>query len=96
LLKGKWDGMKGALANKDIEEALRFFAEEKRDMYRYNFNLMNSILPAMINDMGNIRLIRITNDVAEYEMLAIQDGVEYSFYVEFVKGSNGVWKLRFF
>lgn len=96
LLKGKWEGMKGKLRNQDTEGALGYFVEEKREMYRYNFNLMNSILPAMINDMGNIRLIRITDDVAEYEMLATQDGVEYSFYVEFVKDSNGVWKLRFF
>ena len=96
LLKGKWEGMKGKLRNQDTEGALGYFVEEKREMYRYNFNLMNSILPAMINDMGNIRLIRITDDVAEYEMLATQDGVEYSFYVEFVKDSYVVWNLRFF
>jgi hypothetical protein len=96
LLSSKWEGMKGALASGDIEAALRVFVEEKRDMYRYNFNLLNSILPTIIIDLGNIRLARVTNDVAECKMLAVQEGVEYSFYVEFVRDSNGIWNLRFF
>jgi hypothetical protein len=40
--------------------------------------------------------MNITDDVAEYEMPAIQDGIEYSFYIQFVKDSDGIWKLRFF
>jgi YVTN family beta-propeller protein len=96
LLKSKWEGMKAAIENKDIEGAVGFFVESSREMYRYNFNLMSSILPIITKDFGNVRLIKIYDDVAECEMLAIQDGVEYSFYVEFVKDSNGIWKLRFF
>ncbi len=96
VLKGKWEGIKAALASGDIEKAVGFFAEDKKDMYRYNFTLMASLLPTMIKDMGDIHLVRISDDVAECEMTAVQDGIEYSFYVEFVKDVNGLWKLRFF
>ncbi|MDA8240530.1 MAG: PKD domain-containing protein [Nitrospiraceae bacterium] len=96
LLKTKWEGMKGALANGDIEKAVGFFAEDKKDMYRYNFTLMASILPTIIKDLGEMHLVKVTDDVAEAEMSAVQDKSEYSFYVEFVKDSNGVWQLRFF
>jgi YVTN family beta-propeller protein len=96
LLKGKWEGMKEELSNGDIEGAVEYLSEGSQEMYRYNFNLMQSVLSEIIGDFGNIQLIKITDDVAEYEMLATQDGTEFSFYVEFVKDSNGVWKLRFF
>ncbi len=96
VLKGKWEGIKGALAKGDTEKAAGFFAEDRKDMYRYNFTLMAPILPTIIKDLGDINLVKIWDDVAECEMSAIQDSVEYSFYVEFVKDVNGVWKLRFF
>ena len=96
LLKGKWEGMKGALTTANVERALEMFVESSREMYRYNFNLLSSILPIITKDLGNVRLMNITDDVAEYEMPAIQDGIEYSFYIQFVKDSDGIWKLRFF
>jgi len=34
--------------------------------------------------------------VAEYQMIAIQDGIEFSFYIKFVKDGEGIWRIYFF
>jgi len=96
LLKGKWDGMKGALATGDVGKAVGYFAEKSRDMYRYNFSLMSNILPSMTNDMGNITFVKISGDMAEYEMMASQDGNTQSFYLEFARDKDGIWRIKFF
>lgn len=96
LLKGKWEGMKGALANKDIDKALSYFIENSKDMYRYNFELMKDFLPIMVQDMGNIVILRVEDRLAEYEMRAVQNGIEYAFYIKFIKDFDGLWKVYFF
>ncbi|MBI3583825.1 MAG: PKD domain-containing protein [Nitrospinae bacterium] len=96
LLKGKWDGMKGGLSQGSVGKALVYIASGSQNIYRYNFELMSSILPTITQDMGNITLVNIEDDVAEYEMIATQDGKTLSFYVEFVKDVDGIWRIRFY
>lgn len=96
LLKGKWEGMKGGLSQGNIEKALKYIAAPSQNMYRYNFELMSSLLPTIAQDMGNITLVKIVDNLAEYEMTATQDGQTLSFYVEFVRDTDGIWRIRFY
>jgi hypothetical protein len=57
---------------------------------------MKDILPTIIQDMGNIELVTIEDRVAEYEMMVVQDEIEYSFYIRFIKDFDGFWKIDFF
>ena len=80
-----------------MEGAVSYFAVgTPREMFRYNFNLLQDQLPEIFANMGSITLIRLEDDLAEYEMIATHDGVQYSFYVEFIKDKDGVWRLTFF
>ena len=65
-------------------------------MFRYNFELMQSILPTIVQDMGSIVMKHGEGGVVEYEMLVIQDGSERSFYIEFVIDIDGIWRINFF
>ena len=96
LLKSKWEGMKGAMANKDVEKALSYFVDNSKEMFRYNFELMRDLLPIIVQEMGEIHIIRVVGQVAEYQMIAIQDGIEFSFYIKFVKDGEGIWRIYFF
>ena len=96
LLISKWNGMKDGLSRGDIEKALKHFAGPSQKVYRYNFELMSSLLPAIAGEMGDITLVDITGDTAEYEMRAVQDGRALSFYVEFVRDEDGIWRIRFY
>jgi YVTN family beta-propeller protein len=96
LLKEKWVGMKDALANGDIAAALKFISENSQKMYRYNFELMKELVPTIIQSISGIYMDELSNKVAKYHMNAVQDGEEYSFYLEFIKNNEGLWKMSFF
>lgn len=96
LLKGKWAGMKTGLSQGNVEKAVGYIASGSKNMYQYNFQLMSSLLPTIAQDMGSITLVKIVDNVAEYEMTATQDGQTLSFYVEFVKDTDGIWRIRFY
>jgi len=96
LLRGKWAGIKTALSNGDIGEAGDYIAEGSREMYEYNFNLMSSYLVEISAGLQDIALVQIQDGLAEYRMWAEQEGKTYSFYILFVKDSDGIWRIQFF
>ncbi len=96
LLKGKWEKMKEALSNGEIHKALQYFADRSKNMYEYNFNLMAQYLGQIVQEMGTIAMNTLRNNVAEYEMIAMQNGTEASFFIVFIKDPNGLWKIIFF
>ncbi len=59
LLRAKWEAMKTALANQDVDGAMVEITGNSQEMFRYNFELMQSILPAIVQDMGMIHLIPV-------------------------------------
>jgi hypothetical protein len=96
LLKTKWEGMKEALANGTVAQAVQYIATGQIKMYEYNFTLMAQHLPEIVQEMGAIELVALHNNFAEYEMIAVQDEISASYYVVFIRDSNGIWKIYFF
>ncbi|MBI4654073.1 MAG: adhesin, partial [Nitrospirae bacterium] len=92
LLRAKWEAMKTALANQDVNTAMIEISENAQEIFRYNFELMQSILPTIVQGIGSITLIRAEDGIVEYEM--ISGGQSY--YIEFVKDTNGIWRINFF
>ena len=96
LLQQKWSGMKAGLSSGDIDAALNFIAGGAREMFRYNFELLNQHLPEISAGLRGITLVNIVDGEAEYEMVGEQDGQIYSFYALFIKDNDGIWRIRFF
>jgi hypothetical protein len=96
LLRAKWESMKSALVNRNVEKATSLFAEHSKVMYRYNFELMKDLLPSIVQSMGDIEIVAMQDRVAKYEMVVIEDGEETLFYVEFIRDIDGLWKISFF
>ncbi|NWF76886.1 MAG: carboxypeptidase regulatory-like domain-containing protein [Nitrospirae bacterium] len=96
LLRGKWEGMKGSLANQDVEGGLKNISKHSEEMYRYNFELMRDILSIIVQDMGEITMKDLEDSLAEYDMTVTQDEVEHSYYIEFIRDHVGIWKINFF
>ncbi len=44
----------------------------------------------------DMKLIKISEDKAEYSVSGGQNDQTFSFYVLFVKDTNGIWQIRFF
>lgn len=96
LLKGKWAGVKSELAAGNVKKALRYISERAQKMYQYNYELMSIHLPEIANDMGQVTLVNIIGDTAEYDLTATQEGRATSFFVQFVRDSDGIWRLKFY
>ena len=96
LLHTKWNGMKTALTDGDIDGVIDYIAEHKKEMYEYNLDLMSSYLSEISAGLQNIALEQIKEGVAEYEMWADYEGQTYNFLVRFVRDKDGIWRIEFF
>ncbi|MEK7846622.1 MAG: hypothetical protein AAB257_06630, partial [Nitrospinota bacterium] len=96
LLKMKWEGMRGQLSSQDVDGAVGYFETNSQEVYRNQFTDLSSILPIIGNDMGQIQLLTIKDNEAEYEIIVTRNSVIYSFHLLFVKDGNGFWKIRKF
>lgn len=68
LLKGKWEGMKQALAEGDIEGGLSNFAEGSRDRYRTTFQLLFDKISLLASNMQNIEMVYVKGPIAKYRI----------------------------
>ncbi len=96
MFRGKWDGMRSALAIGDLNTAINFFEAGSQETYRTQFTTLQPVLGAISNEMGQINLVKIVDSRAEYEIITTRNGVTYSFYLLFVKDRNGLWKIKQF
>lgn len=96
LLKQKWNGMKDALGAGDTEKALSYFAQGAKRTFQHNFNRLQTHLGEISAGLRDIKMVKVQDGMAEYEMWAEQGGQAYSFYVLFSKDHDGIWRIEFF
>ena len=100
LLKGKWEGMKGALNRGDIEGALSYFAYDSKEKYRTSFTRLQDKIQSIVSNMQNIELIYVKEDIAKYRITREQvfDGQirTITYYIYFSKNRDGIWQIEQF
>lgn len=96
LLKGKWEGMKAALAEGNIEGALKFFIERSKERYRSIFEALKDQLPVILGTFIEFNIVNVYDIIAEYEIVANENGQLYSYPGVFIKNGNGIWKFKDF
>jgi len=97
LLRGKWDAMKSALANQDINSALNDYVEESRDSYNEVFTAIYDKLPQLVQNMQDIQLIYAENNIAKYRIRRNQlyggQTLTITYYIYFIVDSDGLWRI---
>jgi hypothetical protein len=100
LLKAKWDGMKTALTNQNISNALNYYSEGAREHYNQVFTDLYINLPEFVQNMQGIQLIYVKDNIAKYRINKneIYGGQPYSvtYYIYFAVDKDGVWKIEVF
>jgi len=96
LLRSKWEGMKGALSQGNITEALNYFVNDSREEYREIFELLAPQLPGLVSTMREINMVEIKGNMAEYYIKRFQRGVDISYFIYFIKDENGIWRVSSF
>jgi hypothetical protein len=96
LLKSKWEGMKAALSQGNINEALNYFIRDSREEYREIFELLAPQLSALVSAMREINVVEIKGNLAEYYIKRFQKGVDISYFIYFMRNENGIWRISSF
>jgi hypothetical protein len=96
LLKSKWGEMRTRLASGDIEGALFFFDESTKEDFRRLFNILSPVLQTIAQDISDIQFIEYIENAAIYDIYRIRNGIDYSFQLLFIKGSDGIWRIDSF
>jgi hypothetical protein len=100
LLKAKWNAMKIALANQDVNGALNYYTEESQELYNELFTTLNAQLPQIVQEMQDIQLIYAKDNTAKYRIRASEvhagQTYEITYYIYFVVDENGIWKIHKF
>lgn len=94
ILQSTWRGFGDALAKRDIEGALEFVADSRREKYRPALTLIRPTLPQYAADTRRILPVEISGDnTAHYLLTRVQNGETHGYHVYFARTSNGFWKI---
>jgi hypothetical protein len=96
LLRTTWEGMRSKLSIGDIEGALVFFNEPRKDAYRKLLNGLAPWLAAINQEIVDIQLIRYIDNATIYDLRTVRKGEEHSFQLLFEKNNNGIWRITSF
>jgi hypothetical protein len=96
LLKGKWEGMKGALSQGNIGGALNYFIENSKERYRMVFEALKDQLPVIVDTFIEFNIVNLFDYTTEYEVVANENGIFYSYPGIFVKDIDGIWRFKDF
>ncbi len=94
-LQGKWTAMREALRRTDIEGALQLIAADSREEFRTDFVALASFLPTFATTLEDIRLVAVRETHIEYELLSMENTATVSYYVEFIRDADGIWRIAF-
>jgi len=97
LLRAKWEGMKGALLQRDISKGLESFLDSSKEVYQQAFNVIVDELPQIVSEMQDIEMIYLKENVAKYRIHRLHD-IEgtlqtITYYIYFSKDSDGIWRI---
>lgn len=97
MLRQKWESMRTALLNNDMEAVVRDISTKTQDAYR---DIFSSLTPehrlSLAADLEDIQLIKTRGSGVEYDIQTNRNGVNYSFILLFEVDNDGKWKIASF
>ena len=98
LLKNKWNCIKTALIDGDIEKALTYHNEIERENYERIYSLLENVIQAKARELQDIELVFTEGDRAKYRIRRENDfvgqSVTMTYYIYFSNASNGLWMIE--
>lgn len=96
LLKEKWEGMKEKLLAGDIERALNSVTTRSKEKYRVLFTALKEQMSFIISTFTEFNILNVYDIIAEFELVANENGKLYSYQGVFIKNGHGIWKCKNF
>jgi YVTN family beta-propeller protein len=97
MLRQKWEGMRTALLNNDIDTAVKDMSSRTKNIYWNAFGyLTDSQRSSLANELGDIELIKTRGTGVEYDIQTTRDGTLCSYILLFELDEDGMWKIANF
>jgi hypothetical protein len=100
ILRAKWNAMKSALIAGDNQKALGCFHSGTKSNYDEIFSALGTTLPGIASAMGEISPVYHRDRISKYRIRReeVVQGQTYNitYYIYFVKDSNGLWQIESF
>ena len=96
LLQAKWLGMKDALRQGNIPQALSHIAVRSRPRYQQDFTTLLPDLPFIDSILTDLAFVRVRGPETIYEMRRADAAIVKSFEVRFHLDTDGIWRLGTF
>jgi YVTN family beta-propeller protein len=97
MLRQKWEAMRTALLNNNIEAAVKDISSSTQSAYR---DIFGSLTPEhranLAAELGDIQLIKPRGAGVEYDIQTTRNGIRYSFILLFEVDIDGRWKIANF
>lgn len=91
--KAIWDGMNNALIAQNKSLALTYLNQSAQAKYGPVFDVLLPDFPAIIASYSGLQRVTVTSGVGEYAINRMIDGVDQIFFVYFLQGQDGIWRL---
>ncbi|MCF8111819.1 MAG: carboxypeptidase-like regulatory domain-containing protein [Desulfobacteraceae bacterium] len=97
-LRSKWNGLKSALAEQDIQGALQYFTDDQKHLYSNIYSALEDELPETAAEMKEIEFLYAKDNLAKYKIYKDEhyggEEITVAYYIYFVKTSEGLWKIH--
>jgi len=96
-LRQKWEAMRTALTNNDIDAAVHDISNKTKDVYRNAFGcISHEQLNTLVDELSDIQFITMRGGSAEYDIQMERAGILRSFCLLFEIDADGLWKISRF
>ncbi len=97
LLREKWEAMRTALANDDVDAAVRDISNRTRHVYRNAFGyISDEQRDTLVSELSDIQFITMKGGSVEYDIQVEREGLLRSFCLLFEIDEDGLWKISRF
>jgi len=93
LIQTMWAEMNAALSSGDLAGASRYLSSGARTRYPQVWSVLASQLPQIVASYSLLEPLEISRNVAEFAVTRSIDGEAHVFFIAFVRGLDGVWRL---
>ncbi len=93
MLRGIYNSMLDHLRVGDITGALASVTGGVHDKYQAVFNTLKTSLPTIVDQLGTIQDGSIGSEMAEYVLVRQESGQPRAYYLYFLRGEDGVWRI---
>jgi hypothetical protein len=93
MLRGIYENMMENLRSGNIDGAVAAFSASSQEKYRAIFTALQSDLPTIVDQFGVLDSAIMGEDWAEYLLVRDENGEPRAYFIYFLRGEDGVWRI---